>query len=167
MLAICTLLVALSFNQPPPADQAGRIAGRVTVEGTGTPVAEARVILVPTQRPANPAAMPPQPTTYTAARHRVNRAATGASRFVPPENPGALDYAAYFARGFAYHPTGRLLATVALDSAVTLWDVVSGTKQQELTGNAGTLRSVAFSPDGHTCAAGGDNGRVVVWEVSG
>jgi WD40 repeat protein len=29
----------------------------------------------------------------------------------------------------------------------------------------GPIHSVAFSPDGLTCAAGGENGQVVIWDV--
>jgi WD40 repeat protein len=67
----------------------------------------------------------------------------------------------------AFHPASRVLATVALDRTVTFWDAATGTKQQVFTWDVDSLRCVAFSPDGCTCAAGGDNGQVVIWDVEG
>jgi WD40 repeat protein len=67
----------------------------------------------------------------------------------------------------AFHPAGRLLATVALDRTVTFWETRTGQKRQVLTGDVEALGCLAFSPDGSTCAAGGDNGRVAVWHLEG
>jgi WD40 repeat protein len=82
---------------------------------------------------------------------------TGAARAIP----GA------WIHDLAFHPGGRLLATVYLDRNVTFWDVASGKKQQAFTGDVEGLACVAFSPDGCTCAAGGAEGRVVQWDVEG
>ena len=78
-MIVISLLVALSFSQAPAADQAGRISGRVTLAGASTPIAGARVILIPAQRPTGPMAMPPQTITDQDGRYEfdgVRRAAT-------------------------------------------------------------------------------------------
>lgn len=87
MLVICSLLVALSFNQASPAaDQAGGISGRVTVEGANTPVAGARVILIPGARPTVPFGPPPQTTTDRDGRYQFDRVAPGAYRIEVQKN---------------------------------------------------------------------------------
>jgi WD40 repeat protein len=93
--------------------------------------------------------------------------ATGASRPVPPKGHRSYGHADWAFHQFAFHPAGRLLATVALDKTVTFWDTATGKKKQVLTGDVASLCCLAFSPDGCTCAAGGNNGQVVVWEVEG
>jgi hypothetical protein len=93
--------------------------------------------------------------------------ATGASRRVPGKGHRSYGHADWSFHHFAFHPAGRLLATVALDRTVTFWDSATGKKQQVLTGDVESLCCIAFSPDGRTCAAGGANGQVVVWEVKG
>src|SRR5471030_2798319 len=81
MLVICSLLVALSFNQTSPAaDQAGRISGRVTVEGANTPLAGARVMLIPGAPPRGPMGMPPQTITDQDGRYEFDRVAPGTYR---------------------------------------------------------------------------------------
>src|SRR5205085_10180502 len=71
MHIVIGLFVALTLAQT-PAPQASaptaRLAGRVTVEGTNAPLANARVVLLPapgrmTQRPMVPMGPPPQATT--------------------------------------------------------------------------------------------------------
>jgi len=59
-MAWISLLVALSLSQAPAADQAGRVSGRVTLLGAGSPVSGARISLFPAGRPSGPIGPPPQ-----------------------------------------------------------------------------------------------------------
>jgi protocatechuate 3,4-dioxygenase beta subunit len=66
MLTGVAVLWGLLLSQAAPTAQApttGRIAGRVTLEGANTPVAGARVVLLPATRPTGPMGMPPQTLT--------------------------------------------------------------------------------------------------------
>jgi WD40 repeat protein len=65
----------------------------------------------------------------------------------------------------AAHPSGRWLATVAKDAAVTVWDAGSWRPVRALAWDVGRLGAVAFSGNGLAAAAGGDGGTVVVWDV--
>jgi WD40 repeat protein len=72
-------------------------------------------------------------------------------------------------RGPRFHPSGRFLAAggANLDGGVYCWNV--GT-WEELVGYrwpVGPVACVAFSPDGTLAAAGGERGRVLVWDVDG
>ncbi len=91
--------------------------------------------------------------------------ATGAPRLVQADNAGP--FAGACGTHFAFHPAGRVLATVARGGTLNFWDVDTGTKRQELTWDGHTLYCLAFSPDGCTCAAGSDDGQVAIWEVEG
>jgi protocatechuate 3,4-dioxygenase beta subunit len=81
-------LLALSTSQaaPPTAATTGRIAGRVTIEGANTPVAGARIVLVPTARPAapmgpmGPVRMSPQTLTDQDGRFVFDKLAPGSYR---------------------------------------------------------------------------------------
>ncbi|WP_390888648.1 hypothetical protein [Frigoriglobus tundricola] len=42
---------------------------------------------------------------------------------------------------------------------------MAGEQRAAFDWGIGSIHSVAFSPDGLTCAAGGENGRVVIWDV--
>lgn len=65
----------------------------------------------------------------------------------------------------AFNPDGQLLASLSADSA-RVWDVASGTVLHELaTGPSPEPRSLAFSPDGGTVAAGSEDGSVNLWDV--
>jgi WD40 repeat protein len=67
---------------------------------------------------------------------------------------------------FAFHPAGKVLA--AIQGAPTLVKMysVEGLKQTaSYNWKAGHLNAVTFSPDGTLAAAGGKDGKVVVWDV--
>ncbi len=85
---VTSLLVALSLSQAPAAGQTGRITGRVTLAGANTPIAGARVMLVPTSRPVTgpngvvigSIGMPPQTTTDDDGRYTFENLAPGGYR---------------------------------------------------------------------------------------
>ena len=82
MLELCSLLLALSIGQASPAaDAGGRIAGRVTVEGTNTPLAGVRVVLLPTAPRMGMMGMPPQATTDQDGRYAFEGVAPGSYHF--------------------------------------------------------------------------------------
>jgi hypothetical protein len=84
MLVIGSLLVTLTLTQAAPAAvAAGRVSGRVTVEGAGTPLAGVRIMLLPTARPTGPMGpmgMPPQALTDQDGRYVFDRIAAGTYR---------------------------------------------------------------------------------------
>ncbi len=67
-------------------------------------------------------------------------------------------------RKLAFRPNGRLIASVATESAVTLWDAEAGKQLTQFDWKQGKPEAVAFAPDGLTCAAGG-RGAVVVFDL--
>lgn len=60
---------------------------------------------------------------------------------------------------------GWTLLTAGNDGIVRLWDTNTGTELRSFDWGIGQLYCAAFSPDGLTCAAGGQKGQVVVWDV--
>jgi len=81
MLAIVSLLVALTLTQAAPAaEQTGRIAGRITAAGANTPVAGVRIFLMPAARPSGPGGMPPQAISDQDGRYVFDRGAAGTYR---------------------------------------------------------------------------------------
>src|SRR5262249_33771342 len=67
--------------------------------------------------------------------------------------------------GLAFHPSGRYLAATSNDQTVKLYDTATWKVKTAFDWKIGRLRSVAFSPDGMRAAAGGDSGKIVVWDV--
>jgi WD40 repeat protein len=68
--------------------------------------------------------------------------------------------------GLAFHPSGRFLAATSNDHTVRLHDRdADWTVTRTFDWNIGKLKAVAFSPDGNLAAAGGEKGRIVVWDV--
>jgi WD40 repeat protein len=69
---------------------------------------------------------------------------------------------------FVLSPDGRLLATVTGNdkNIVKLWDVASGRELHALSGDAGVIGAVVFSPDGRLLASAGQGSGVTIWDVS-
>jgi WD40 repeat protein len=65
----------------------------------------------------------------------------------------------------AYHPGGKYLATASNDGTIKFFDTATWEVARTFTWKTGKMRAVCFSPDGTLAAAGGEKGRVVVWDV--
>jgi WD40 repeat protein len=65
----------------------------------------------------------------------------------------------------AWSRDGRALLTSSTDGLTCLWDATTGDKIRSFDWGIGTVDCTAFSPDGLTCAAGGQTGQIVVWDV--
>jgi WD40 repeat protein len=65
----------------------------------------------------------------------------------------------------AFHPSGRWLLTSSTDGTVRVWDADRLAEVAAFRWDVGKLRAVAVSPDGALAAAGGADGRVVVWDL--
>ncbi len=68
-------------------------------------------------------------------------------------------------RALAVHPGGRFFATAGGDGVVRTWCPDSLRPLDAYRWGIGKLHSLAFSPDGNLGAAGGEKGKVVVWDV--
>ncbi len=65
----------------------------------------------------------------------------------------------------AVHPSGRFVASVGGDGKVRLWSAADLSPLRTFDWGIGKLHAVAFNQNGTLAAAGGDKGKVVVWDV--
>jgi WD40 repeat protein len=70
-------------------------------------------------------------------------------------------------RAVALSPDSRLLATVAQDRRLRLWDIAANKEVANWPGPHATPTSVAFRPDGKAVAVGYSDTTVLLWEVPG
>ncbi len=68
-------------------------------------------------------------------------------------------------RGIAFSPDGQIVA-VASAIGVWLYDVATARERALLTGHAGAVQSVAFSPDGTTLASGASDNTIKLWDIA-
>ena len=68
-------------------------------------------------------------------------------------------------RAVGFLPGGGTVLTAAMDGTVRLWDSTTGAETRSFDWGIGKVQAAAVSPDGTLCAAGGDDGHLVVWDV--
>lgn len=89
----------------------------------------------------------------------MHTADPAASRWPPAANRSHIT-------GLAFHPSGRYVAATSNDATVRLYDRdADWAIARTFDWSIGRLKSVAFSSDGCLAAAGGEKGRIVVWDV--
>ena len=65
----------------------------------------------------------------------------------------------------AFSPDGGLLITVSNEATARVWDTATWQLRSEYAWQIGSLKCVAFAPDGLRAAAGGEKGQAVVWDI--
>ena len=72
---------------------------------------------------------------------------------------------ALLVRAIGFLPGGATILTAGMDGTARLWDANTGNELRVFDWGIGKIRVAAISPDGLTCAAAGDSGQIVVWDV--
>ena len=87
---------------------------------------------------------------------------------ISPNNAAALAQQSYIHAGQAISLafSEGALASGSQDGIVTLWDPVTGIELVNITGHAGWVYGLSFSPDGSTLASSGQDGLVAVWDTN-
>ena len=67
----------------------------------------------------------------------------------------------------AFTPDGGSLLSAGWDGSVRWRDVRSGAERAAYRWGIGRLLALAVAPDGMTADAGGEDGRVVIWDLDG
>ena len=65
----------------------------------------------------------------------------------------------------AFSPDGNTIATGSWDTTVKLWDAATGRERTTYRWPVGRVLCLTYAPDGLRLAAGGDEGKTVVWDV--
>jgi WD40 repeat protein len=65
----------------------------------------------------------------------------------------------------AFTPDGRFLLLARNDKTVRVWNTQTWREQTAFDWDIGAIVSVAVAPDGMRAAAGGDKGKMVVWDL--
>ena len=68
-------------------------------------------------------------------------------------------------RGLGFTPDGAHLLAAGSDGVARRWDAATGAEVQAWDFGLNNLQSLAVAPDGLTAAAGGADGRIVVWDL--
>jgi WD40 repeat protein len=72
---------------------------------------------------------------------------------------------ALLVRAIGFLPGGNAILTAGMDGTARVWDTDTGAELRVFDWGIGKIRVAAVAPDGLTCAAGGDSGQIVVWDV--
>jgi len=64
-----------------------------------------------------------------------------------------------------FMPAGRTLLSAGADGVVRVWNATTGEQVRSFDWGIGKVCAAAIAPNGMLCAAGGENGAIVVWDV--
>jgi WD40 repeat protein len=106
--------------------------------------------LAPNGPGINPCALAPGGTAFAVGRNKIIWVYDVAARTLRHRLRFEKEI-----RHLAFHPNGRLLASAATDSVVTLWDAAAGAELRRFDWQSAKVEALAFAPDGLTCAVGG------------
>lgn len=70
-----------------------------------------------------------------------------------------------YIHAIGFMPDGRTVISAGADGIVRVWDAATGTETRQHDWGIGKVCVAAVSPDGMLCAAGGENGKIVVWDL--
>jgi len=89
-----------------------------------------------------------------------------------------FNYSKHWVRAVAFSPDGTLVAGAGDDSVpakngnpeereytIKIWEVKSGKERRVMHSLGNNIRTLAFSPDGHTLASGGYGNAVRIWDI--
>jgi len=79
-------------------------------------------------------------------------------------NPVLIPGHGKMVKGVGFLPDGNVL-TAGLDGTARVWDSNTGAELRSFNWGIGKVWVAAVSPDGMLCAAGSDDGHIVVWDV--
>jgi WD40 repeat protein len=74
-----------------------------------------------------------------------------------------IDYQHF--KDVVFTPDGRFLLLARNDKTVRVWNTQTWREQAAFDWDIGAIVSVAVAPDGMRAAAGGDKGKIVVWDL--
>jgi WD40 repeat protein len=83
----------------------------------------------------------------------------------PRHKPVVLRGHFLLVRAVGFLPGGETVLTAGMDGMARLWDATTGTQLRAFDWGIGKLRVAAVAADGLMCAAGGEKGQIVVWDV--
>lgn len=76
-----------------------------------------------------------------------------------------LDLAGHGVRALAFAPDNKTLLTAGTDGTSRFWCTKTGAETARFDWGIGKIMAATFAPDGLTCAAGGEAGQILVWDV--
>jgi WD40 repeat protein len=97
---------------------------------------------------------------------RVHPDGNGDGRAIDEHGDGrAIEVGPTIVNGVAVDPSGRYAACVSRSRGVEVFDLASGSRLASYRGHACSARTVAFSHDGATVAAGYYDGHLLLWRL--
>lgn len=106
--------------------------------------------------------LPDESRMVVAQGHRATVWAPGDALAKPVRIPGH----GKTVKAVGFLPNGQVL-TAGMDGTARAWDAATGAEVRSFDWGVGKVQAAAVSPDGTLCAAGSDDGRIVVWDVDG